>query len=59
MITPVQPNILSILIGIREIKKGLSSSILLVDEIGHLELRGEGFVKVLSQAEPERLETAF
>ena len=33
--------------GIRKIEQGISSSILLVDEIGHLELRGEGFVKIL------------
>jgi len=34
--------------GIRAIEKGCSSDILLVDEIGHLERRGEGFVKVLT-----------
>jgi len=33
--------------GIQAIDKGASSTILLVDEIGHLELRGEGFVKAL------------
>jgi nucleoside-triphosphatase THEP1 len=33
--------------GIRVIDKGISSAIMLVDEIGHLELRGEGFAKVL------------
>ena len=32
--------------GIRAINKGGSSAILLIDEIGQLELRGEGFVKV-------------
>jgi len=32
--------------GIRAINKGESSAILLIDEIGQLELRGEGFVKV-------------
>ena len=33
--------------GIQAIDKGASSDILLVDEIGHLELRGEGFGKVI------------
>ena len=32
--------------GTRAIDRGISSTILLVDEIGHLELRGEGFTKV-------------
>jgi len=32
--------------GIRAIDKGASMAILIVDEIGHLELRGEGFTKV-------------
>jgi len=32
--------------GVRAIDRGISSAILLVDEIGHLELRGEGLVKV-------------
>ena len=31
--------------GIRAIDKGTSATILIVDEIGHLELRGKGFVK--------------
>ena len=34
--------------GIRAIEKGRSSDILVVDEIGHLERRGEGFVDVLA-----------
>ncbi len=33
--------------GIKAIDKGASSDILLVDEIGHLELEGEGFVKTI------------
>jgi len=33
--------------GIQAIDKGTSAAILVVDEIGHLELRAEGFVKVL------------
>ncbi|MFC1915403.1 nucleoside-triphosphatase [Chloroflexota bacterium] len=33
--------------GIRAIDKGIAADILIVDEIGHLELRGEGFAKVL------------
>ena len=32
--------------GIRAIERGISSTVLLVDEIGHLELRGEGFAQV-------------
>jgi len=33
--------------GIQAIDKGCFSDLLMVDEIGHLELRGEGFVKAL------------
>ena len=33
--------------GIQVIDKGTSAAILVVDEIGHLELRGEGFAKIL------------
>ena len=33
--------------GIRAIDKGTSAAILIVDEVGQLELRGEGFAKVL------------
>ena len=32
--------------GTRAIDRGISSTILLVEEIGHLELRGEGFTEV-------------
>ncbi len=34
--------------GIRAIEKGRSSDILVVDEIGHLELEGKGFARVLA-----------
>ena len=43
--------------GLRAIAKGLSSSMLLVDELGHLELRGEGFAPVLGQLKAGRVET--
>jgi len=33
--------------GIREIENGVYSSILVVDEMGHLELEGEGFTNVI------------
>lgn len=33
--------------GIQAIDKGTCAEVLVVDEIGHLELRGEGFVKVV------------
>jgi len=33
--------------GVNAIDKGASASILIVDEIGHLELSGEGFAKIL------------
>ena len=36
-----------IVFGIRAIDRGVSAEVLVVDEIGHLELRGEGFVRVL------------
>ena len=34
--------------GIQSIDKGTSADILVVDELGHLELRGEGFARVLT-----------
>ena len=40
-------NAKGIAFGVREVEKGISSSLLVVDEIGHLELRGEGFAKVI------------
>jgi len=36
--------------GIRAIERGTSAALLVIDEIGHLELRGEGFAKVLELA---------
>ena len=33
--------------GIRAIDRGVASDLLLIDELGHLELRGEGFAQVL------------
>lgn len=35
--------------GIQAIERGTSSDILLVDELGHLELRGQGFSEVVEQ----------
>jgi nucleoside-triphosphatase THEP1 len=35
--------------GIQAIVRGTTSDILVVDELGHLELRGEGFAKVIEQ----------
>ena len=35
--------------GIHAIDRGTASDILLVDELGHLELRGEGFANVIEQ----------
>ena len=35
--------------GTQAIARGSASDILLVDELGHLELRGEGFAKVIEQ----------
>lgn len=35
--------------GIQAIARGTASDILLVDELGHLELRGEGFAEVIEQ----------
>jgi len=35
--------------GIRAIDRGVASDILLVDELGHLELRGQGFAGVIEQ----------
>ncbi len=35
--------------GIQAIERGTSSNILLVDELGHLELRGQGFARIMEQ----------
>lgn len=35
--------------GIQAIDRGTATDILVVDELGHLELRGEGFAKVIDQ----------
>jgi iron complex transport system ATP-binding protein len=35
--------------GIRAIEKGVTSDVLVVDELGQLELSGQGFVKVIEQ----------
>ena len=35
--------------GIRAIDRGIASDILVVDELGHLELRGEGFTRAIEQ----------
>jgi len=47
-------NAKGIAFGVREIEKGISSSLLVVDEIGHLELRGEGFAKVIELIRAKR-----
>ena len=45
--------------GIREVEKGISLSILLVDEIGHLELRGDGFVKAIELIRTGRVKRLY
>ena len=35
--------------GVQAIDRGITSDILLVDELGHLELRGQGFARVIEQ----------
>ena len=35
--------------GIQAIDRGITSDVLLVDELGHLELSGQGFAKVIEQ----------
>ncbi len=42
--------------GIRSIEKSTSSAIFIIDEIGHLELRGEGFAKVLELIKTGKIE---
>ena len=41
--------------GIQAIDKGTSAAILVVDEIGHLELRAEGFAKVLELIKADKV----
>ena len=43
--------------GIRAIESGTSAAILVVDEIGHLELRGEGFTGVLELLEADKVKS--
>ena len=45
--------------GIQAIDRGIASDILLVDEIGHLELRGEGFTKVVDQIATGKVNTCI
>jgi len=41
--------------GIQAVDKGTSAAILVVDEIGHLELRAEGFAKVLELIKADKV----
>jgi len=41
--------------GIQAVDKGTSAAILVVDEIGHLELRGEGFVRVIELIKADKI----
>ncbi len=41
--------------GIKAIDRGTDTDILLVDEIGHLELRGEGFYKVIELIQSKKI----
>ena len=45
--------------GIRAIDRGIASDILLVDELGHLELRGEGFAGVIEQITAGQVKTCI
>lgn len=49
----------SIDFGIRAIDRGTASDILVVDEIGHLELRGEGFVKAIKLIRAEKVKNCI
>ncbi len=45
--------------GIQAIDRGIASDILLVDELGHLELSGEGFAKVIEQIVAGKVKTCI
>lgn len=45
--------------GTRAIDEGISSDILFVDEVGYLELQGEGFVKVLGLIRTGKVKNAI
>ncbi len=45
--------------GTRAIEEGISSDILLVDEIGYLELQGNGFAKILELIGAERVKNSI
>ena len=42
--------------GIQSINRGLSSTIVVVDEIGHLELNGEGFTNIITLVREKKVE---
>ena len=45
--------------GIQAVDRGTASDILLVDELGHLELRGEGFAGVIKQIAAGQVKTCI
>jgi len=45
--------------GIRAIDKGASTELLVVDELGHLELRGEGFVRALELIRADKVKNCI
>lgn len=45
--------------GVRAIDRGISSDILFVDEIGYLELQGNGFVKILELIGAEKVKNSI
>lgn len=45
--------------GIRAIDKGVSTELLVVDELGHLELRGEGFVRALELIRADKVKNCI
>jgi len=44
--------------GIQAIDKGIDSDVLIIDEVGHLELRGEGFVKSLELIQTNKVKNS-
>ena len=45
--------------GIRAIDKGAATELLVVDELGHLELRGEGFVRAIELIKADKVKNCI
>ena len=47
------------MLGIQSIQRGTGATVLLVDEIGHLELQGEGFTQILELIKEDKVKNCI